>query len=148
MENSLKRLFAFLMAMSFSGLVHAGIYKWVDANGKIHFSDHPPPHVESREIKLRINTYENSRISVSNGVFVPENSVVLYSTAWCGSCKRAKAYFRQFDIPYTEYDVEKSQKGRRDYRTLNGKGVPIILVGKYRLDGFSADRFEQLYQQR
>ena len=45
-------------------------------------------------------------------------------------------------IAYKEYDVDKSSKGKRDYKKLNGKGVPIILVGDQRMDGFSAQRLQ------
>ena len=82
------------------------------------------------------------------GDFAPVNDrqVVMYSTTWCGVCKRAKGYFRERDIPYREYDVEKSAKGRRDYQRLKGRGVPIILVGDQRMNGFSRDRFESIYR--
>jgi hypothetical protein len=32
------------------------------------------------------------------------------------------------------------------YRELNGRGVPIIMVGKSRMNGFSPAHFDQLYQ--
>lgn len=44
-----------------------------------------------------------------------------------------------------EYDVEKSSKGKRDFKRLGGTGVPIILVGQKRLNGFSWETFEKLY---
>jgi hypothetical protein len=44
-----------------------------------------------------------------------------------------------------EYDVETSEKGRSGYKKLNGKGVPIILVGNKRMNGFSVEGFKSLY---
>ncbi len=49
-------------------------------------------------------------------------------------------------IKYKEYDVEKSAKGKSEYRRLGAKGVPVILVGKRRMNGFSVDGFEKLYR--
>ena len=69
----------------------------------------------------------------------------MYSTSWCGYCKKAARYFRQRGIPFRDYDIEKSEKAARDYKKLNGRGVPIILVGKRRMNGFDARTFEQLY---
>jgi glutaredoxin len=69
----------------------------------------------------------------------------MYSTTWCGVCQKAKAYFNQNRISYTEYDVENSTKGKQDFQRMGGKGVPIILVGNKRMNGFSQASFEQLF---
>ena len=72
--------------------------------------------------------------------------VIMYSAVWCRVCKRAAEYFRLHDVPYREYDIEHSTKGIRDYKRLNGRSVPIILVGDQRLDGFSESGFRSLWQ--
>jgi glutaredoxin len=72
--------------------------------------------------------------------------VTLYSASWCGVCRRARSYFNRNRIPFTEYDVEQSERGRQDYRALQGRGVPIILVGATRMNGFSPDAFDAMYR--
>jgi glutaredoxin len=72
-------------------------------------------------------------------------TVTIYTATWCGICDTAKQYFRQQDIPYKEYDIETSSKGQKDFRKLKGTGVPIILIGNKRMNGFTAQRFESLY---
>ena len=37
------------------------IYKWVDENGSVHFSDHPPPEVNKSE-KLRIESTPSDEV--------------------------------------------------------------------------------------
>ena len=64
----------------------------------------------------------------------------MYSAEWCGICKRAKSFMDSEGIPYKEYDVDESSKGKRDFKKLNGKGVPIFLVGDQRMNGFSPKR--------
>ena len=71
--------------------------------------------------------------------------MVMYSASWCGVCKRAKAYFDDQGIVYDELDVEKDAQGKQDYARLGSRGVPIILVGGRRMDGFNITRFQQLY---
>jgi Domain of unknown function (DUF4124) len=39
-----------LLALSFS--VSADIYKWVDSNGKVHYSNTPPPDVKGTKVKV------------------------------------------------------------------------------------------------
>ena len=130
--------------------VQAEIFTWQDEQGQTHFGDRPPDKAQANEVKLRINTYQSPEIrsladrSFSGGA----DKVTLYSAQWCGVCKKAKRFCIEKNIPFEEYDVEKSQRGRRDYKRLQGKGVPIILVGDQRLNGFSPERFESIYQRQ
>lgn len=127
-----------------------GIYKWTDKNGRVHFTDKPPIHEQSKEIKVKPNTYSAPPVSTSFKSDANNQTqkkkrplkVTLYSTEWCGICKRAKAYFRKNGIRYTEYDIEKNEKANRDFKRLGGKGVPLIVSGKTTMSGFSAAAFE------
>lgn len=149
-----------LSAMNQGSLAAGGIYKWTDAEGKVHFGDHPPAQVNSQPVGVRVNSIASpprirelteqyledlSRADGKSQKRAKRKKVVMYSATWCGVCKRAKRYFKANRIPYREYDVEKSAKGKRDYKKLNGHGVPIILVGSKRMDGFSQAHFERLY---
>jgi glutaredoxin len=139
--------------LALSAQASAEIYKWVDEHGRTHFSDKAPASAQVEEVTIKINTYSSP--SYSPDIFTSDDNekpgkrssskVTMYSTTWCGVCKKAKAYFRQNRISYTEYDVENSARGKQDFQKMNGKGVPIILVGNKRLNGFSQASFEQLY---
>lgn len=125
----------------------AEIYKWVDEEGQIHFSDKKPENLPSTEIEVEISTYQ----SVSYGISVVDTSkvaagskVVIFSARWCGICKTAKQYFKKNKIRYKDYDIERNSKGKRLYKQLGAKGVPVILVGKKRMNGFSESAFENL----
>lgn len=139
-----------LLGLALPSAVQAGIYKWVDGDGNVHFSDKPPAEVQASEVRVRINTYTSPQITSSPFAGQPDKAagnkrVVLYSTSWCGYCKQARNYFQANNIPFTEYDVETSARGQRDYAAMGGGGVPIILVGNQRLNGFSASAFERIY---
>lgn len=124
----------------------AEIYTWKDASGKVHFSDQKPEDVQAKSVDVRVNTITSPSISDSDFLSARESGqVVMYSAEWCGVCKKARRYFLQQGIPFKEYDIETSRKGRGDYRRLNGRGVPIVLVGSKRMDGFNVARFESLY---
>jgi glutaredoxin len=68
----------------------------------------------------------------------------MFSTQWCGHCRNARAYFAAKGIAFNEIDVEASPAGYKEYKQLGGKGVPLILVGKKVMRGFSAERFEAM----
>ncbi|MBV1931568.1 MAG: DUF4124 domain-containing protein [Porticoccaceae bacterium] len=145
--------------------VSAGeIYKWVDEQGRVQFSDTAPEagtQAEAEKVIIRpdINTIKGADVSVSDYLQTVQEKreevekleaerqkpVVMYSTTWCGVCKRARKYFVANNIPFSEYDIEKSERGRKGYANLNGRGVPIILVGKKRMDGFTSAGFKQMY---
>lgn len=122
------------------------VHRWTDANGAVHFGDRPPPEAKTEIIETRINTYTSPNIERLEGAVAGNTAVVMYATSWCGVCKRAKAYFRAHKIPYKYYDVETSEKGKRDFKKLGGKGVPVILVGTRRLNGFSESAFEKIHK--
>ncbi|MFM8333064.1 MAG: glutaredoxin family protein [Candidatus Methylumidiphilus sp.] len=67
-------------------------------------------------------------------------SVVLYATAWCGYCAKARRFFADNQIAYSELDVEKSAAGRAGYERLGGGSVPIIVIGGRKvLRGYDAE---------
>lgn len=137
-----------LAAVTASGAQAGDIHRWTDSAGNVHFGDRPPVATESEVIELRINTYSSPNIEALEDVFQADDRVVMYSASWCGVCRQAKRYFQAGHIPFTEYDVETSAKGRRDYRRLNARGVPVILVGRQRLNGFTPASFERVYRRQ
>ena len=129
----------------------AQLYKWVDEQGNVHYGDSPPENADLKKITGEVSSF--SSVSVEpfqydpNLVTAPKSgkSVVMYSTQWCGYCKKAARYFRKKNISFKEYDIEKSEKAARDYKRLKGRGVPLILSGKQRMTGFSQDTFDRIY---
>jgi mycoredoxin len=69
--------------------------------------------------------------------------VVLYGTDWCGSCKMTRAYLRKQHIPFFEYDIEKSVEGHRQYKALQGGGVPLLLVKNNLIRGYNPQAIDE-----
>ena len=142
----LRYYLAVITLMLCSHVVYGGIYKWVDDQGKVHFTDDPPDDTRAEEVELRINTYTSVEIKPLIERLGKKDKVVMYSATWCGMCKKAKTYFRKNNIPYVSYDVEKSRIGKMDYKQLRANSVPIIIVGNKRMNGFNAAQFDSLYE--
>jgi len=137
----------FILLLIASTTVFAEIYKWTDTRGNTHFTDRPPAGEQAEQLELRINTYTAVEITPLVERLGRKDRVVIYSASWCRICEKAKKYFRENDIPYVAYDVEKSSTGRLDFKLLNGKSVPVIIVGRKRMNGFNVAKFEKLYEQ-
>jgi glutaredoxin-like YruB-family protein len=70
--------------------------------------------------------------------------VVIYTTSHCPYCAKAKQYLTQKGIRYQEVDIEQSQTGKDAYRKLGGNGVPLIMVGNTKVDGFDEAQLDRL----
>lgn len=142
-----KRLIQFVCvlvcACSFAA-AHAEIFRWTDANGNVHFSDRKSSRHENKKIEIKINTIKG--VSHSRSKIDIGKKVVMYSASWCGVCKSARRYFQRNAIAFTEYDIEKSLVGSADFKRLRGRGVPVILIGKKRMNGFSPSGFKLMYE--
>lgn len=47
--------------------------------------------------------------------------------------------FHKNNIPFYEYDIEKSSVGHDQYRAVGGRGVPVLLVNQSVIRGYSPD---------
>ena len=73
-----------------------------------------------------------------------EGDVVLYATSWCGYCKKTRELLSEHGIAYTEYDIEKSVKGERDYKALEGRGVPLMVIDGEVVRGYDPKKILKL----
>lgn len=110
---------ALLLPFSSNGVE---LYKWVDDKGTIHYGDKPPKKADLRKITGQVSSFKTVEVEPfkfdSSLVTLPSKSsgkpVVMYSTSWCGYCKKARQHFKRKKIPYREYDIEKSKKAARE----------------------------------
>ena len=154
----MRNIFLILITLSFviANSAYAQMYKWTDEKGRVHYTDRPPVETNTTPMDIDVSTYSSVEILPLDSGFtdILKNTaekpgkpkpVTMYSAEWCGYCDQARDYFRQSNIPFKEYDIDKSQKGKRDYKKLKASGVPVILIGKKRMNGFSAGSFDRLY---
>lgn len=62
--------------------------------------------------------------------------VIMLGTWWCPYCADARQYFHENEIHYCEYDIEQTEEGKKMYEEIDGRGIPVLLIGKYKLSGF------------
>jgi glutaredoxin len=152
MSVTSKTLLALCLLLLLVTTAGGQVYKWTDENGKVQFGDSPPAEAATEQVEIKVNSVTGPPIveSLNPGQKSSAKSsrskrVIIYSTKRCGYCKQAVAYFRKKGIRFTEYDVESSSKGKRDYKKFGGGGVPIIKVGDRIMRGFSEASFSAFY---
>ena len=120
----------------------AEIYKVVGADGKVSYSDKEPQPNSGKTEKLKIQTYSGPpAVSAYNGSV---RKVSILSAQWCGVCTRAKAYMKERKIAFEEWDIDQSEYARGKMNELGAKGVPVILVGKQKMVGFSPEGLDAM----
>jgi len=81
-------------------------------------------------------------VDCSPALIASNPDVIMLGAWWCTYCYQAKKYFQRNDIHYCEYDMENTTIGKRLYQQHGGGAVPILLIGKYQLNGFSEQQIE------
>ena len=71
----------------------------------------------------------------------------MYSTSWCGYCRKARQVFTRQNIPFRELDIKKSAEAKKAYDALNGRSVPLILINDAVVTGFDVRTFKRLYEE-
>lgn len=141
----MKPLAAFLLALAAFAACAQGAYRWVGKDGKVHYSDEPPPPAETQKVEQK---RLNASVVDSGGTLSYETReaarnfpVTLYVSPDCGTaCADGRSFLRKRGIPF----AEKSLQGPEDaevYRKAAGTtdiAVPTLLVGGKAHKGFEA----------
>lgn len=80
-------------------------------------------------------------------VTAEQADVVLYATSWCGYCEKARKVLDDEGVAYVEYDIEKSDEGRRQHAALKGRGVPVLDIGGTVIHGYNERAIRDLVKQ-
>ncbi|MBA7553173.1 Glutaredoxin 3 [subsurface metagenome] len=71
-------------------------------------------------------------------------TVKIYSTPSCGYCNKAKAYFREKSIGFTEYNVASDQRKAEEMVRKSGQmGVPVIDISGKIIVGFNQPEIDR-----
>ena len=62
--------------------------------------------------------------------------IIIYTTEWCPYCKALRNMLEKYQIPYTEYDTEKSIHGMLGFLVLGARGVPVVVAGENIIYGY------------
>lgn len=143
----MKRIICLVLAV-LPFLAAAELYRWIDNNGRIQVGPVPPSNVKAERLDVGNNAAapllpSAVKPKVADPALKPP--VIMYATSWCGYCRKARTYFKQNNIAYIEYDIEKDKAAFQRYKKLGGRGVPVITVADKTIFGFSPAKFEAVY---
>lgn len=141
-----KRIGLILLCL-LAGLAQAGqMYRWVDADGKVHYTDQPPPasvkNVEEKNLGGG-STIETSELPYAAQQAVKNFPVTLYVSDCGKSCDSAREHLRQRGIPYTSKNPQSSKADYDALKKLVGEGyVPVLVVGTAASKGYNKEAWD------
>ncbi|WP_410497810.1 DUF4124 domain-containing protein [Chitinibacter sp. S2-10] len=109
------------------------VYQWRDADGKVFYSDQPPPIAGVKERQIRPNTVGNA--SQPQAAVSAKETVILWVNANCRTeCNQAIALLDQRAVPYEVKNADpKDEKSMLAFfnavGTLQAK-PPVLIIGK------------------
>jgi len=110
----------------------AELYRWVDADGKVHYSDQTPPASAKKveEKNLHSSTINTSELPYATQQAVKKSPVTLYANDCGEPCKQARDLLTQRGIPYTTKNPQTSLSDAEALKKLVGATyVPVLVVG-------------------
>ncbi|TAN81084.1 MAG: glutaredoxin family protein [Gallionella sp.] len=114
------------------------LYRWVDANGKVHYGDAPPPDaIQIETKKLSDAAAPNQDMPYETRLAQQNFPVTLYVADNCvDACNQARNLLVKRGIPFSEKSL-KTQEEIDALKKLSGSdGLPTLAVGKNYLKGF------------
>lgn len=139
----MKRTVAVAMLAAWSTSTGAAqLYRSVDAQGRIEWRDTPPVDAqpfEARKVHGNVIAAPGVPYEVQR---VARNFPVTLWTAACGDpCDAAKKHLARRGIPYTEKDGKAELELLK--KTTGGLEVPVLVVGRTQLKGYSAASWDK-----
>lgn len=133
-------LFALLAGGMAMGAAAQELYRWVDQDRKVHYSDVPPPaNVKYYEQKRPgDNVIEQDKIPYGIKLAMQNNPVTLYANDCGPACDNARALLGKRGIPFADRNPQKDAGAAAALTALAGQlDVPTIAIGSNKLSGFS-----------
>lgn len=143
--TSLLALLALVVATAAMGQTQQ-VYRYVDPDGRVVYSDKPPPPNarEAQAKRVGSNTIETSDLSYSEVMAQERFPVTLY-TFGCGTvCDTASGLLNKRGVPHTVIDVGQSAGADKLKRLTGGLDAPALQVGDQYATGYNESRWQNL----
>src|SRR5260221_3558930 len=129
------------LCLAFDATAQTNVYKWTDADGKVHFSDTPPPPQASKNViekRMGGGTVVESQLPYATQLAVKTSPVVLYTAPQCGDpCEQGRALLSDRGVPYTERDAQANRADAEAVKKAIGAlQGPVLMVGSDALQGY------------
>jgi hypothetical protein len=135
-----------VIAFACAAQAQTNVYRWVDKDGKVQYSDAPPPETASNVTQKRLGGgfVDEGQLPYATRDAMKRNPVSLYSTNGCGDlCAQGRTVLNNRGIPYADKNPETNKADADALRKLIGTlEMPVLVVGERTLKGFDEDAWQ------
>jgi glutaredoxin len=137
-------LTAILIGTASTPLAAAQLYQWKDAQGRMVYSDQPPPpSIRNAQQKSFKGSVIEGGESYAAKTAREKYPVTLYASACGAPCDQARQLLADRGIPFSNKDPQASPEAQADLQKLTGRlSVPVLVVGSDKIDGFETGQWQ------
>jgi glutaredoxin len=127
-------------------VAQSNVYRWVDKEGKVHYSD-SPPEPSAKDVtqkKLGGGAAEAPQMPFATQQAMKTSPAVLYASPGCGEyCDRGRELLSKRGIPFAERDVTNVADADAVKSLIGTLWVPVLVLGEKPLKGFSEESWHE-----
>lgn len=123
------------------------LYRWVDKNGRLHFTDTPPPSDAKAISKKAMTPNQGPAVPYTQQLARRQNPITLYIASTCGEpCAMGKKLLGERGVAYSEKDaINPAFKAEiKKLIASDDAVVPILVVGSKHLQGYDETEWSKL----
>ncbi len=133
------------LGLAASGAVAQQMFRWVDKNGKVTYSQDPPPAGAATKVErkqLKSSVVETGGLPYEVQQTAKNFPVTIYTGPDCGDpCKNGLALLSKRGTPFKEVSVADAA-GIAELKKISGKEqLPVLIVGKTVATGFTESQW-------
>ncbi|GAO36878.1 hypothetical protein SCT_2293 [Sulfuricella sp. T08] len=118
----------------------ASLYRWVDTEGKVHYTEQPPPPSAARVIEEKdIGTQpaDDGQLPYASRRAAKNFPVTLYNSGCGDACTKAREHLTKRGVPFNEKDAGTLEVQAELKKLIGALEVPVLVVGTVtRLKGY------------
>ncbi|MGI4776644.1 MAG: glutaredoxin family protein [Janthinobacterium lividum] len=128
------------------------VFRQVDRNGKVSYSDQPPPTASTEtRIAVPIGDAPSDAGGTGSGIALPYElrqvaqrfPVLLYTRDDCGPCDSGRALLAARGVPFGERQIRTPEDSAAFLRFSGQDSLPLLSIGTQQLKGFSNTTWSQ-----
>lgn len=137
---------AVLVGLLAAPVMAQGVYRIVGPDGRVTFSDQPPPAdaVPARPVNVNpAGGSGNAALPFELRQVVSRYPVTLYTSSDCAPCNSGRNLLNSRGVPYVEKTVNTAQDSEALKRLSGDTSLPFMTIGSQQLKGYSDSEWTQ-----
>lgn len=136
---SLHRLTGLALVLAAAGAMAQPVYRQVDKNGKVTFSDRAPSASAEQGAGSQggPTTSSNAGLPYELRQVAQRYPVTLYSSDDCGPCGEARTLLSTRGIPFEERTIKSNEEVEALQRLSGQTSLPLLTIGSQQLKGYA-----------